>query len=153
MTNQNKHYKQYTIEPIDFIHLLDLNFNMGNVVKYIIRRDFKNELKSDLKKAAQYLRYEIKRRLERVSIAETAGKETPDFRHQMPFLQEQRDVVNRFLFELKQKDLRGWCILQEAIFTNDLEQAIRFIDNYYFDDDKNEMIDDKKLLNSFTDKI
>jgi predicted nucleotidyltransferase len=134
MTNENKHYKQYTIEPIDFIHLLDLNFNIGNVVKYIIRRNFKKELKEDLKKAAQYLYFEIKRRMDCSYVAAAMGKETPDFRYQMPLLQEHRDIINRFLFELKEKDSRGWRILQETIFTNDLDQALRLIENYYIDD-------------------
>lgn len=50
-------------EPIDVITDWDLNFNLGNAVKYISRAGRKNpdKLIEDLKKAKFYLDYEITR--------------------------------------------------------------------------------------------
>lgn len=55
------HYTMGTIEPKDFIRDQDLNFNRGNVIKYVVRAGRKDESKEieDLKKAAQYLQFEI----------------------------------------------------------------------------------------------
>ncbi len=56
-----EHYKVLTPEPIDVIAAWQLNFNLGNVVKYIARLERKGGLE-DLKKALEYLSHEIKRR-------------------------------------------------------------------------------------------
>lgn len=55
-----KHY-QAKIEPIEFIHIWDLNFNLGNVIKYVCRAGKKDKSKTieDLEKAKFYLEYEI----------------------------------------------------------------------------------------------
>ena len=54
MNNQNtpQHY-QGTIQPIDLINAQDLNFNLGNVVKYVCRAGKKKgeNVLSDLEKA------------------------------------------------------------------------------------------------------
>lgn len=60
--NTPPHY-QGTIQPIDLINAQDLNFNLGNVVKYVCRAGKKqgeNTL-SDLEKAKDYINFEIKR--------------------------------------------------------------------------------------------
>ena len=46
-------------EPKDVIRDWNLNFNLGNAVKYISRAGRKNDLIEDLKKARQYLDFEI----------------------------------------------------------------------------------------------
>ena len=58
--NQNKpeHYKTTSIDVIDFVKLYDLNFNLGNVVKYVCRN--KGTDKEDYKKAIDYLQRELK---------------------------------------------------------------------------------------------
>ena len=56
------HY-QGQIQPIDLINAQNLNFNLGNVVKYVCRAGKKqgeSNLK-DLEKAKDYINYEIKR--------------------------------------------------------------------------------------------
>ena len=56
------HY-QGTTQPIDLINAQNLNFNLGNVVKYVCRAGKKQgetNLK-DLEKAKDYINYEIKR--------------------------------------------------------------------------------------------
>jgi hypothetical protein len=59
------HYvvKGRKIEPIAVINDWNLNFNCGNVIKYIGRMGLKkgNPLLQDLKKARQYLDFEIER--------------------------------------------------------------------------------------------
>ena len=57
--NHPAHYKTGGIETIDFIEAKKLNYNLGNVVKYITRADHKGNRKQDLEKAAWYLAREI----------------------------------------------------------------------------------------------
>ena len=52
------HYKNKTIQPIDYIIANELGFCEGNVVKYITRYKDKNGLE-DLKKAKQYIEFLI----------------------------------------------------------------------------------------------
>lgn len=52
------HYKTNSIDVIDFVKLYDLNFNLGNVVKYVCRN--KGTDLEDYKKAIDYLQREIK---------------------------------------------------------------------------------------------
>ena len=64
-TNMNKtpqHY-QGSIQPIDLINAQNLNFNLGNVVKYVCRAGKKQgeNVLSDLEKAQNYINYEIER--------------------------------------------------------------------------------------------
>ena len=56
------HY-QGTTQPIDLINAQNLNFNLGNVVKYVCRAGKKKgeNVLSDLEKAQNYLNYEIER--------------------------------------------------------------------------------------------
>lgn len=57
--NSPAHYKSCTMEVIDIIEEFNLNFNLGNVIKYILRAEKKGNLKIDLKKAQWYLKREI----------------------------------------------------------------------------------------------
>ena len=52
------HYKRNGIEAVDVIEAFDLNYRLGNVVKYVLRHVGKNGLE-DLKKARWYLDREI----------------------------------------------------------------------------------------------
>ena len=58
--NHPPHYKAGGIETIDFIEAKSLNYNLGNVVKYITRADHKGNKLEDLQKAQWYLNREIK---------------------------------------------------------------------------------------------
>lgn len=79
MINEPPHYTRGKTELKDFIHQQDLNYHLGNVLKYIVRAGYKpqqgrNSRKGleearlvDLKKARFYLNDEIawlERRLE-----------------------------------------------------------------------------------------
>lgn len=59
--NKPSHYTDGKIEVIDFIEDKNLNFNLGNSIKYISRAGKKDPNKTieDLKKAAWYLNREI----------------------------------------------------------------------------------------------
>ena len=56
------HY-QGSIQPIDLINAQDLNFNLGNVVKYVCRAGKKQgeNILTDLEKAKDYINFEIER--------------------------------------------------------------------------------------------
>lgn len=53
--NHPSHYKVGGIETIDFIEAKQLDYHLGNVVKYISRADHKDEKLINLKKAQWYL--------------------------------------------------------------------------------------------------
>jgi hypothetical protein len=57
--NHPAHYKAGGIETIDFIEAKKLNYNLGNVVKYIARSELKGNRTQDLEKALWYLKREI----------------------------------------------------------------------------------------------
>lgn len=59
--NHPSHYTDGKIEVIDFIEDKKLNFNLGNVIKYVSRAGKKDTSKTiqDLKKAQWYLNREI----------------------------------------------------------------------------------------------
>jgi hypothetical protein len=61
--NHPQHYNMGKYEVIDVINDWVLNFNLGNVVKYIARAGIKSQDTQieDLLKAKFYLEYEIKR--------------------------------------------------------------------------------------------
>jgi len=48
------------IDVIDFCKMYDLNFNRGNIVKYVCRAGKKDDEIQDLRKALDYLKRELK---------------------------------------------------------------------------------------------
>lgn len=63
--NHPPHYKSPSgLESIDVIEAFELGFNLGNVVKYVLRAGHKNgeDDVTPLQKAAWYLQREIERR-------------------------------------------------------------------------------------------
>lgn len=59
--NHPKHYggEDNPFEVIKIINHYDLNFELGNVLKYVLRADKKGNRKQDLQKALWYLNHEI----------------------------------------------------------------------------------------------
>jgi hypothetical protein len=59
--NHPKHYggKDNPLEVINIINHYKLNFELGNLIKYVLRADNKGNRKQDLQKALWYLQYEI----------------------------------------------------------------------------------------------
>ena len=60
MVNHPSHYN-VGIETIDYIESWEMNFNIGNVIKYITRAGFKENQLEDLEKAKWYLEREMQR--------------------------------------------------------------------------------------------
>lgn len=58
-----EHYggEENPFEPIKVIEHYDLNFNLGNVIKYTLRAPFKGTALADLKKAYTYIGFEIRK--------------------------------------------------------------------------------------------
>lgn len=59
--NHPSHYQGKKFEVIDIIDDFNLNFNLGNAIKYILRSGKKEDKKKDLEKAIWYLQREIER--------------------------------------------------------------------------------------------
>ena len=57
-----EYYQRGKIEVWDFIRDQNLNYHLGNVIKYICRAGYKEDDLKDLKKAAHYLLNEIENR-------------------------------------------------------------------------------------------
>ena len=57
--NSPPHYTTGGIETIDFIEAKDLNYRLGNVIKYVSRAGKKGDPLEDLRKAKWYLEREI----------------------------------------------------------------------------------------------
>lgn len=56
-----KHYNIGAIEVIDVIEDWNLNFCLGNAIKYIARCEHKGHKKEDLEKAIWYLKRELEK--------------------------------------------------------------------------------------------
>jgi hypothetical protein len=59
LVNQPAHYQSDGIEVIDIIDSFNLNFNLGNSIKYILRAEKKGNKKQDLEKAIWYINHEL----------------------------------------------------------------------------------------------
>ena len=59
MVNHPSHYRGNKFEVIDIIEDYNLNFNLGNAIKYILRCGKKDTAVQELKKAVWYLNREI----------------------------------------------------------------------------------------------
>lgn len=59
--NHPSHYQSSSMEVIDIIGAFNLNFALGNAIKYILRCDKKGKKIEDLQKAIWYLQYEIEK--------------------------------------------------------------------------------------------
>ena len=62
LVNDPPHYKHGGIETIDYIEAKELNFHLGNAVKYISRANHKGTPLQDIRKAIWYLQRELDRR-------------------------------------------------------------------------------------------
>lgn len=60
MSKVPKHYQNgENYDVIDIVKHYDLNFNLGNVLKYVCRAGKKEDIVKDLKKAIDYLEREV----------------------------------------------------------------------------------------------
>jgi len=54
-----EYYRRGSIQPWNFIRSQELNFHLGNVIKYVCRAGYKDDDIEDLSKALHYLSNEI----------------------------------------------------------------------------------------------
>lgn len=59
--NHPSHYRSNGVEVIDVVEAFELNFRLGNAVKYILRAGRKGNRREDLAKARWYLNREIEK--------------------------------------------------------------------------------------------
>mgnify|MGYP002540622518 CR=1 FL=1 len=59
MVKRPDHYCFSKFEPKDVIREWGLNFNLGSAVKYIARAGRKDDIVQDLKKAQEFIQFEI----------------------------------------------------------------------------------------------
>ena len=60
MVNHPGHYNKGGIEVLDIIDAFNLDFALGNAIKYILRADFKGNKAQDLQKAGFYINHSLK---------------------------------------------------------------------------------------------
>lgn len=77
MVKNPEHYCFSKYEPKDVIREWGLNFNLGSAVKYIARAGRKDDIVQDLKKAREFLSFEIEA-LEAERGKSTSKVEAPD---------------------------------------------------------------------------
>ena len=70
-----KYYRRGSIQVWDFIRDKELNFHLGNVIKYVCRAGFKDDDIEDLSKALHYLSNEIEFRTSQRVQSSIQGKE------------------------------------------------------------------------------
>ena len=70
------HYNQGTIEVIDAIEDWNLNFCLGNAIKYIARSEYKGNEIEDLEKAVWYLNREIENKKLKKELEEAKAEGT-----------------------------------------------------------------------------
>lgn len=83
------HYNSGGIEVIDVIEAFQLGFNLGNVLKYVLRSGRKGDALEDLEKAAYYLDREIDKLEKQAEEDEVADEST----HTKPVVCAQRPNV------------------------------------------------------------
>ena len=71
------YYTRGTIETWDFIRDQDLNYHLGNAVKYICRAGYKGDKAQDISKAIHYLENELQATLAE-SKSDGNGRIFPD---------------------------------------------------------------------------
>lgn len=57
--NQPEYYTRGNVPVWDFIHQQGLNFDLGNVIKYVCRAGHKGSEREDIKKAINYLEHHL----------------------------------------------------------------------------------------------
>ena len=79
MADSPSHYTRGTIEVWDFIRDQQLNYHLGNAIKYICRAGFKSSesKEKDLKKAIHYLENELHHTTLQESKSERSSNRIP----------------------------------------------------------------------------
>ena len=92
------YYQRGTINVWDFIREQQLNFHLGNAIKYICRAGYKDSKIQDLEKAIHYLENELEH-AENLSIRSGEGIPIP--------IQYKKQDLEREPFVSEESDRRG----------------------------------------------
>jgi hypothetical protein len=92
------YYQRGTIDVWDFIRQQNLNFHLGNAIKYICRAGYKDSKIQDLEKAIHYLENELEH-AENLSIHSGEGIPIP--------IQHPKPDIEREPFISEKSDRRG----------------------------------------------
>ena len=81
VTKSPAHYTRGSIEVWDFIRDQELNYHLGNAIKYICRAGYKDSKVEDLQKAIHYLENELEHTSNRIptSIRYSEWEGEPDY--------------------------------------------------------------------------
>lgn len=82
-----EHYNRLNPQPKDVIRAWGLNFNLGSAVKYISRAGHKDDIVQDLKKAQEFIQFEI-------DAIEGARAERKDKPKHEDFMDAIKDIIS-----------------------------------------------------------
>jgi len=90
------YYQRGSVDVWDFIRQQELNFHLGNAIKYICRAGYKDSKIQDLEKAIHYLQNEVTHE-ENISIRAGEGIPIPlrDIEQYKSTLQKQAEEFDR----------------------------------------------------------
>lgn len=94
--NHPRHYTAGSIEVYDFIDAWNLDFTIGNVVKYVTRAPYKGTQLEDLKKAKWYLEKAIEKEQARIAERVTSTLAGDSSNEEYTF-RTFRDSANQFV--------------------------------------------------------
>ena len=77
MADSPVYYTRGSIEVWDFIRDQDLNYHLGNAIKYICRAGYKDSKVDDLKKAIHYLKNELQHTTLHLEKSERSSNRIP----------------------------------------------------------------------------
>ena len=116
-----KHPSHYTegrkFEPKDVIRDWKLNFNLGSAVKYVSRAGRKDDIVQDLKKAQQFIQFEI----DAIEAERAKKAEKPKKDHMWGL-----DPITRALAEAEVCDVKPIVLeLKDGVDVNDVIKALK----------------------------
>lgn len=159
MIHKPKHYCFSKFEPKDVIRAWGLNFNLGSAVKYIARAGRKDDIIQDLKKAREFLTFEIealeeerankeplshvncrcKMELEGIKLSEVISMSSQEFTDRFRDLQNGEGLSDAYHFEFVDDRGRRWVLTQIKQEYHGLTNILMMDLRLWFTDGTNEM--------------
>lgn len=112
MVKRPDHYCFSKFEPKDVIREWGLNFNLGSAVKYIARAGRKDDIVQDLKKAREFLSFEIEALEAERGVTKDEQKELEEITKKNAEISKALRFYRAFLgvvYKLNEESLRYLC--------------------------------------------
>ena len=112
MVKRPDHYCFSKFEPKDVIREWGLNFNLGSAVKYIARAGRKDDIVQDLKKAREFLTFEIEALEAERGVTKDEQKELEEITKKNAEISKALRFYRAFLgvvYKLNEESLRYLC--------------------------------------------